>query len=270
MTAYYPRRGPRRAGSWAWAARPGQRSRCPVGVGGDRGAPVADARDAAGPGHRRAVGDAAGTGPAVVPPTLRADRPASRTVAGFDLTFSAPKSVSVAWALADPATRERIRAAHAKALQFVIAHAEARVFATRTGHAGAISQDVRGIVAAAFEHWDSRAGDPQLHTHVVVLNRVQAVVDGRWRTLDSRVLFKATVGLSELYNAALTDYLTADLGYGWVPTGAAPVGGAEVGDRRGPGAAAAGVLSTLRGDRDRQGRPGQGVRRRAWAAADLP
>jgi conjugative relaxase-like TrwC/TraI family protein len=144
-------------------------------------------------------------------------RAASRTVAGFDLTFSAPKSVSVAWALADQATRERIYAAHQRALQFVISYAEREVFCTRTGRGGVVSDGVRGVVAAGFDHWDSRAGDPQLHTHVVVLNRVQAASDGAWRTLDSRALFKANVALSELYNGALMDELTADLGWGWEP-----------------------------------------------------
>jgi len=144
-------------------------------------------------------------------------RRAPKTVAGFDLTFSAPKSVSVAWAMADPATRERIRAAHRRALEQVIAYAETAVFATRVGKGGVVSEDVRGVVAAAFEHWDSRAGDPQLHTHVVVLNRVQAVHDGKWRTLDSKALFKAAVGLSELYNGILADQLTADLGWSWAP-----------------------------------------------------
>ncbi|RKT79424.1 conjugative relaxase-like TrwC/TraI family protein [Terracoccus luteus] len=144
-------------------------------------------------------------------------RKTPKTVAGFDLTFSAPKSVSVAWALADEPTRARIRAAHQAALEFVIGHAEERVFATRTGRGGVVSDDVRGVVAAAFEHWDSRAGDPQLHTHVVVLNRVQAVSDGGWRTLDSKAMFRAAVGLSELYNGVLSDLVTADLGYGWAP-----------------------------------------------------
>jgi conjugative relaxase-like TrwC/TraI family protein len=138
-------------------------------------------------------------------------------VAGFDLTFSAPKSVSVAWALADSATRGRIYAAHVAALEFVVGYAEREVFTTRTGRGGVVSEPVRGVVAAAFDHWDSRAGDPQLHTHVVVLNRVQAVSDGGWRTLDSRALFKANVALSELYNGALMDLLTADLGWGWQP-----------------------------------------------------
>jgi conjugative relaxase-like TrwC/TraI family protein len=138
-------------------------------------------------------------------------------VAGFDLTFSAPKSVSVAWALADPATQEAILAAHRQALRRVIRYAEEQVFSSRLGKNGALQSDVLGVVAAAFDHWDSRSGDPQLHTHVVILNRVQAP-DGKWRTLDSRGLFKAAVALSELYNGGLADYLTASLGWGWEPT----------------------------------------------------
>jgi len=135
-------------------------------------------------------------------------------VAGFDLTFSAPKSVSVAWALADPATREAIHAAHLQALEFVISYAESHVFASRSGTGGIVQEDIRGVAAAAFDHWDSRAGDPQLHTHVVVMNRVQTA-DGKWRTLDSRLLFKEAVGLSELYNGVLSDILTVQLGWGW-------------------------------------------------------
>lgn len=144
-------------------------------------------------------------------------RKARQSVAGFDLTFSVPKSVSVAWALADEPTRARIHAAHRRALQAVIAYGEGQVFATRTGHAGAVSEDVRGVVATVFDHWDSRAGDPQLHTHVVVLNRVQSVSDGSWRTLDSKALFRAAVGMSELYNGLLADELTRDLGWAWTP-----------------------------------------------------
>ncbi|KRF26098.1 TrwC relaxase [Phycicoccus sp. Soil803] len=165
------------------------------------------------------TGHALGRAPVADRPTCRDPggkrHRASRTVAGFDLTFSAPKSVSVAWALADAPTRERIYAAHQEALEFVIGYAEGEVFTTRTGRGGVVSEPVRGVVAAGFDHWDSRAGDPQLHTHVVVLNRVQAATDGAWRTLDSRALFKSNVALSELYNGALMDLLTADLGWGW-------------------------------------------------------
>ncbi len=140
-----------------------------------------------------------------------------QTVAGFDLTFSAPKSVSVAWALADDPTRAQIYAAHRRALEAVIAYGESQVFATRMGKGGVVQEDICGIVATAFDHWDSRAGDPQLHTHVVVLNRVQAVTDGAWRTLDSKALFRSAVGMSELYNGVLADELTAALGWGWTP-----------------------------------------------------
>src|SRR4051812_32358163 len=98
---------------------------------------------------------------------LKRQRRAPKTVAAFDLTFSAPKSVSVAWGLADEATRQRIYAAHVAATELVIKYAEQNAFATRTGRGGVVSEDVRGVVAAAFDHWDSRAGDPQLHTHDV-------------------------------------------------------------------------------------------------------
>jgi hypothetical protein len=77
-----------------------------------------------------------------------------------------------------------------------------------------VQEDIRGVVATAFDHWDSRAGDPHLHTHVVVANRAQTA-DGTWRTLDSRTLFKYVVALSELHEGVLEDLLTARLGYGW-------------------------------------------------------
>jgi conjugative relaxase-like TrwC/TraI family protein len=141
-------------------------------------------------------------------------RKAPLPVAGFDLTFSAPKSMSVVWAVADEATQGLIYAAHQRALEHVIGYAEERVFSSRSGKGGVVQEDIRGVVAAVFDHWDSRAGDPQLHTHVVVMNRVQST-DGVWRTLDSRGLFRSVVGLSEMYNGVLSDYLTEALGWGW-------------------------------------------------------
>ena len=68
-----------------------------------------------------------------------------------------------------------------------------------------------GLVAAAFTHRDSRAGDPDLHTHVAVANKVQTL-DGRWLSIDGRILFKATVAASETYNTALENHLRASLG----------------------------------------------------------
>ncbi|SBN59710.1 TrwC relaxase [Propionibacterium freudenreichii] len=146
-------------------------------------------------------------------------KPSGAAVAGFDLTFSAPKSVSTLWAVADGGTQALIARAHHDAIDDVLALLERDVAATRVGAAGprgAVAQvEVRGLLAAAYDHWDSRSGDPQLHTHVVVANRVQAVQDGKWRTLDSRALHAAISGLSEHYNAVLSDRLTGVLGVGW-------------------------------------------------------
>ena len=116
-------------------------------------------------------------------------RPSRQPVVGFDLTFSAPKSVSVLWALAEPAVQAELYQAHAAAVRTVISWIEAEALRTRAGTNGVARMTTRGAVAAAFDHWDSRAGDPQLHTHVTIANRVQAA-DGKWRTIDSRVLYQ--------------------------------------------------------------------------------
>src|ERR1019366_873568 len=131
--------------------------------------------------------------------------PNTKAVGGFDLTFSPSKSVSTAWALADRETREVIYRCHQLAIEDVLAYAEREVFHTRTGSQGCVEEDIVGVVAASFTHFDSRDGDPQLHDHVVVLNRVQAVEDGAWRTLDSRGLFASTVMLSEMHQGVLSD-----------------------------------------------------------------
>jgi len=108
----------------------------------------------------------------------------SAPVAGFDLTFSPAKGISVAWALADPQTRQIIFDCHREAIEIVLAFAEAEVFHSRSGAGGIVEEDIEGIIAAAFTHFDSRTGDPQLHDHVVILNRARSVSDGKWRTLD--------------------------------------------------------------------------------------
>jgi conjugative relaxase-like TrwC/TraI family protein len=136
-------------------------------------------------------------------------------VAGFDLCFSDSKSVSVAWALADAETKAVIYDCHLEAINYVLAYAEREVFHSRSGKNGIVEQDVTGVVAAAFTHWASRADDPQLHDHVVVWNRAKSVTDGKWRTLDSKAIFKQTTTLSELHQGVLSDLLTARLGVGW-------------------------------------------------------
>ncbi|WP_041574346.1 MobF family relaxase [Cellulomonas gilvus] len=136
------------------------------------------------------------------------------TVAGYDLTFTAPKSVSVLWALADDQTRTALYDAHRDALASALRFVEQWVIRTRVGAAGCRQVRTRGMVAAAFDHWDSRAGDPNLHTHVVVANKVQGP-DGAWSSIDGRTLHAAVVTVSELYDALLADEVSRRLGATW-------------------------------------------------------
>jgi conjugative relaxase-like TrwC/TraI family protein len=138
-------------------------------------------------------------------------RPRTQTVAGYDLTFSPVKSVSTLWAVADPAVAAVIERAHQAAVQDALAFIEEHALLTRTGPQGVRQVNVRGLVATAFTHRDSRAGDPDLHTHVAVANKVQTL-DGRWLSIDGRVLFKANVAASESYNTALEQHLRDTLG----------------------------------------------------------
>ena len=107
-----------------------------------------------------------------------------------------------------------IVAAHHAAVAQTLGVIERDVARTRTGHAGSAVLPTRGLVAAGFDHYDSRAGDPQLHTHVTVANRVQGL-DGKWRTLHGSELFRATVAMSATYDALLADHLTRQLGLTW-------------------------------------------------------
>ncbi|WP_444876255.1 MobF family relaxase [Agromyces albus] len=142
-----------------------------------------------------------------------------RAVAGYDFTFSIPKSASVLWGIADATTQERIVRAHHAAVAKALAFLEREVAATRTGATsrdGAVAQvDVTGVIATAFDHFDSRAGDPHLHTHVVISNKVQTVLDGKWRSLDGRPMHAAVVALSELHEALFADALSRELGVQW-------------------------------------------------------
>ena len=135
-------------------------------------------------------------------------------VVGFDLTFTAPKSASVLWALADDVTRAIVYDAHRAALASSLEFVEQRVIRTRIGDGGRRQVRTRGMVAAAFDHWDTRAGDPNLHTHVVVANKVQGH-DGAWRSLDGRTVHAAVVTVSEIYDAFLADELARRLPVEW-------------------------------------------------------
>jgi conjugative relaxase-like TrwC/TraI family protein len=141
----------------------------------------------------------------------KSSRPRAQTVAGFDLTFSPVKSVSTLWAVAEPAVAAVIERAHRAAVNDALSFIEQQALFTRTGSQGIRQVNVRGLVAAAFTHRDSRAGDPDLHTHVAVANKVQTL-DGRWLSIDGRVLFKAKVAASETYNTSLEQHLRDTVG----------------------------------------------------------
>jgi DNA primase catalytic core len=132
----------------------------------------------------------------------KSSRQVTSAVAGFDLCFSPVKSVSALWALAPRDVAAQIRAAHEAAVADTLTWLEREVAHTRVGHGGARQVKVLGLVAAAFTHRDSRAGDPDLHTHVAVSNKVQAE-DGRWLALDGRLLYAAKVAASEHYNTCI-------------------------------------------------------------------
>jgi len=151
--------------------------------------------------------------------TEEAARKTRRAVAGYDFTFSIPKSASVLWGVADAGTQALIVEAHHAAVAEMVAYMEREVAATRTGATagdGPVAQvDVAGLIATAYDHFDSHAGDPHLHTHVVISNKVQTVLDGKWRSLDGRPLHAATVALSELHEAVFADHLTRLFGVEW-------------------------------------------------------
>ena len=153
---------------------------------------------------------------------------------GFDLTFSAPKSVTLLFALGDPAVVAASRAAHDRAVRSALGYLEDNAVRVRRGKDGVTVLPADGMVAAGFRHRTSRAGDPQLHTHVLVMNMAKGP-DGRWSALDGTALYAHARTAGFLYQAALRAELTAKVGVGWGPVqrGVAEVTGftkAELGE----------------------------------------
>ncbi len=140
---------------------------------------------------------------------------ARQPVAGYDLVFTPVKSVSVLWALGDEATSQQVREAHNAAWQATVAWLETEAGVTRVGAGGVAQVDTHGFVATAFEHRDSRTGDPNLHTHVAVSTKVQGL-DGKWRSLDGRVLHALGVAASERYNTLVEQECRQRLGVTFV------------------------------------------------------
>ena len=138
-------------------------------------------------------------------------------IAGFDLVFTPSKSVSIAWGLGDKQLRKDIEAAHEHAIQDVVRHLENNVIMTRRGHNGIRQIDTKnGIIGTKFRHYDSRAGDPTLHDHVVIANRVEGA-DDKWSSIDGRTLYQYGVECSELYNSKVQEYVTQLTGLQFEP-----------------------------------------------------
>lgn len=144
----------------------------------------------------------------------RTDGRVVRAVSGFDATFSAPKSLSVLWALTGD---RRLLQAHDVAVRAALAHLERFGSTTRVrSNGGRLHPDTQGLTIASFRQTTSRADDPQIHTHAVVSAKVHTV-DGRWLALDARYLKRHQRMLGGLYQSVLRAELTHLLDVGWGP-----------------------------------------------------
>jgi len=132
---------------------------------------------------------------------------------GYDLTFSAPKGVSLLFALGGPELMLEVRRAHDAAVSAALAYLEREAGEVRRGKDGITRLPGDGFVAAAFRHRTSRAGDPQLHTHVLVANMTRGA-DGRFSALDGQQLYAQAKTAGTLYQAALRHELRG-LGLAW-------------------------------------------------------
>lgn len=137
-----------------------------------------------------------------------------RTVRGFDVTCSAPKSVSVLFAIGDERVRNEVLDAHDAAVAAAFGWIEEHAHCRYRVDGEVWNVDADGLIAAAFRQHASRAHDPQVHTHLVIVNRVMAP-DGRWLALDARTLKHDQRTVSALYAAGLRAELTSRLGVRW-------------------------------------------------------
>ncbi len=140
------------------------------------------------------------------------DGRAVRAVSGFDATFSAPKSLSVWWALTGD---NRLLEAHDVAVTAALDHLERFGSTTRIrSNGGRLHPDTGGLIMATFRQTTSRADDPQIHTHAVISAKVETA-DGRWLALDALYLKRHQRMLGGLYQSVLRTELTHRFGVDW-------------------------------------------------------
>jgi len=141
-------------------------------------------------------------------------RPHGRNaVPAFDVVLRPTKSVSILYGLGDPATGRAVLTAHHAGLAEAVAYLDGHLGARR-GHGGIQHVSGQGLLAVGFDHRTSREGDPLLHTHLVIANRVQGP-DGRWTALDGRDLYRHRLAADAIYRATYQRQLVRTLGVEW-------------------------------------------------------
>lgn len=163
---------------------------------------------------------------------LLGSRPGTKTRPGFDLTFCAPKSVSVLWAFANEDVKNTVDLAHKQAVDAALDYLSSHAAYTRRGadddRKRMIIDRTLGLSGVRYEHKTSRAGDPHTHTHVLLANK-QLCPDGKVRSLDSKSLFHESRAAGIIYKAVLRQVLTQKLGVSWgeVTNGCAEIVGLD-------------------------------------------
>src|SRR5262249_21771089 len=129
---------------------------------------------------------------------------------GWDLTFSAPKSVSTFWSQAGPELRRELQKAHLRSLRTALDYLEQNAAFSRRGHAGQGRTDPCSLIIALFEHGTSRAQEPDLHTHCLVINAAFRD-DGTTGTVRSRDFYLHKMAAGALYRTQMA-YECSQLG----------------------------------------------------------
>jgi conjugative relaxase-like TrwC/TraI family protein len=143
-------------------------------------------------------------------------RPHGRNaVPGFDLVLRPTKSVSILYGLGNAVTGRAVLSAHHAGLAEAVGYLDEHLGARR-GHGGVQHVSGQGLLAVGFDHRTSREGDPLLHTHLVIANRVQGP-DGRWTALDGRDLYRHRLAADAIYRATYQRELVRKLGVEWTP-----------------------------------------------------
>jgi len=134
-------------------------------------------------------------------------------VPAFDVVLRPTKSVSILYGLGDPVIDRAVLDAHHAGVREAVAYLDTHV-GTRRGHGGVQHVSGQGLLAVGFDHRTSREGDPLLHTHLVVANRVQGP-DGRWTAVDGRDLYRHRLATDAIYRASYQHELVRTLGVEW-------------------------------------------------------